>query len=67
MKHDGVVGELVEVGNRCDQDLGARSDGDNATGSDGRKDREERVVVVPDSLDLEQKNCQLGSLLEVKL
>ncbi|KAG7144614.1 hypothetical protein HYQ46_006632 [Verticillium longisporum] len=43
---------LVEVSDGRDESGGARGDGDELAGADGGEDGEERVGVVPDSVNL---------------
>lgn len=52
VKHDRVLGELVEVRDGGEEDVGGGCDGDELARADRREDGEERVGVVADRLNL---------------
>jgi len=49
MDNDGVVGQLVEVGDGGEEDDGAGGDRDEAPVADRGEDGEERVGIMPDA------------------
>ena len=52
MKHDWVVGELVEMVDRGEKNARCCRDRCNPAGANGCEDGQEGVCVVSDSLDL---------------
>lgn len=52
MQNDGILCELVEVGDGGEQDVGGGGNGSELARADGGEDREERVVVMADRSDL---------------
>ena len=52
MEDNGILCELVEVGDRREEDVGGGSGGNELAGTDRGESREERVGIMPHGLDL---------------
>ena len=60
MEYYWVVGQLVEVRDGREEDIGSGGDGGKLAGTDRAEDGEERVGVVADRLDLRGSESARG-------